>query len=177
MSPISKRSLGVLTKIFPFVILLIFISSPVSAVNKKVKKAATPVETEPSGEEVDLTKTFYKGDQVEAFWKGAWYKAKIENVVKKEVDKPVYKVSFDGYWHNWDREVAHDEVRRVPTRVPIDPQSLAKGDAVEYLDGGDHWIPGVFVEKKDKKNMILQVKDGKKTKEESVPYYKIRKLQ
>src|SRR5262245_51764552 len=165
-------------KVIPILILSLLISLPLFSASKTrvKKKAPEPAETQPENV-VDFTGTFVKGDKIEILWDGAWYKGRVENVVKKELEKARYKVSFDGYWHNWDKEVNADAVRRIPQRVRSDPDSLAKGDSIEYIEGGDHWIPGVFMEKKDKKEGIVQITKGKKTKEEKVPLYKIYRVQ
>ena len=106
-----------------------------------------------------FAQTYSKGERVEAFWQGSWYKSNVlENV------KPgFYKIHFDGYWASREEVLPQDRIRPIAQRTQPDLNSLKSGDKIEFLEG-DHWKPAAFVELQGKKALIRYA-DGEKSKD------------
>lgn len=150
-----------------FILALLFLAALPAA-------AQTQKKTETQSQTLDLSGVYFKGDEVEVMWEGAWYKANIEDVMKDVMEASTYRVHFKGYWHSRDQVVKPDKIRVVKHASP-DPSDLKAGETIEVFRG-DHYKPGVFVElKKDK--ALIRFTEGDKTKEEWVPSYKVTKPQ
>jgi len=110
-----------------------------------------------------FAQTYAKGDQVEGFWHGAWYKANIREIMKEGY----YKVHFNGYWASREEVLSADKLRPLPARTQPDLNALKSGSAIEFLES-DHWRPATFVELQGKKALIRYA-DGQSQKEGLVP--------
>jgi len=139
----------------------------------ETKKEATPEtqpETQPAAEWT--YPPYLKGDRVEALWHGAWYKGVIERVEKSG---ELYRVSFYGYWHDRDETLPPERLRPIPKKREYPhPSELKAGDAIEFLEGGDHWRPAVFVELNGKKAKVRWA-DGQSTREEEIYWTRLFK--
>lgn len=110
-----------------------------------------------------FAQSYAKGDSVEGFWHGAWYKANIREIMREGY----YKVHFNGYWASREEVLPADRLRPLPTRTQPDLNTLKSGGAIEFLEG-DHWRPATFVELQGRKALIRYA-DGQSQKEGLVP--------
>lgn len=102
-------------------------------------------------------------DNVEAFWRGGWYKASIERVEKENL----YRVHFYGYWASREESLGANLIRPIPERHYPEPSTLKEGDSIEFLEG-DHWRPAVFVEMQQSKALI-RYSDARQRMEKLLP--------
>jgi hypothetical protein len=106
--------------------------------------------------------SYVKGDKVEAFWHGGWYKAEIERIEGENL----YRVHFQGYWSSREELFPPDLIRPIPDRNYPEASSLKEGDALEFLEK-DHWRPAVFLQMQKSKAWIRYT-DQKKRREKSI---------
>lgn len=109
-----------------------------------------------------FAQTYSKGERVEAFWQGSWYKSNVLEVVKPGF----YRIHFDGYWASRAEVLPQDLVRPLPQRSQPDLNTLKSGDKIEFMEG-DHWKPAVFVEFQGKKALVRYA-DGEKHKDKLI---------